>query len=83
MADIIEGGREKFVNLKIEQQCFVILEIIRNLVLGDRVDVSLIGGSSQSGVMRINKKISSAEEVFLINQSITGLYQAEINLLTV
>lgn len=83
MANIVESGRDKFLSLKMNQQCYVLMELINNIVIGEKTDVSLIGGSSQSGVMRINKKISNAEEVTLIHQSVTGLYSAEVNLLTV
>ena len=59
------------------------MQVISNMVLSLKADMKAVGGSSQSGVLVINKKISNADEFVLIHQSVTGLYQAEVNLLTV
>lgn len=81
--DILQNGRDKFIGLSLEEQCYVIMQVISNMVLSLKADMKAVGGSSQSGVLVINKKISNADEFVLIHQSVTGLYQAEVNLLTV
>ena len=44
--------------------------------------MTLLGESEHCGKMRINKKIGD-EDIYLINQSVTGLYEKKINLRTV
>ena len=46
-------------------------------------DLISIGGVKKTGVATLNKVISDKEEFKLINQSVTGLYENEIDLLTV
>lgn len=83
IGQIIKNGIEKFEALSLEEQCYVIIQIINNIAISEKADMVLLGGSSQSGVMIINKKVTKAEELMLIHQSVTGLYRAEVNLLTV
>ena len=45
--------------------------------------MTAIGGVKKTGVATLNKVISDKQEFKLINQSITGLYENEIDLLTV
>jgi len=80
---IIANSEEQFISLTLEQQCYVIYEIIKYINTSDMTDVALIGGSSKSGKMRISKKITDVREIVLVHQSVTGLYRAEVNLLTV
>lgn len=51
-------------------------------ILGSECDMTLLGESSICGEMKISKKIGD-EEIYLINQSVTGLYEKKINLHTV
>lgn len=83
MGNTICDGEARFWDLDIEQQCKVILQILLNFQSGVGVDLTLLGGSNKSGITLINKKISGADELLLIYQSITGIYSREINLLTV
>ena len=46
-------------------------------------NLSKIGGKTSSGTIKFSKNISKNDEFKLINQSVTGLYQNEIDLLTV
>lgn len=46
-------------------------------------NLALIGGDTGTGVMRISKKITGAQEFVLVNQSVTGVYENRIDLLTV
>lgn len=38
-------------------------------------DLTLIGGAARTGIMQINKNIKEIDKVFLVEQSITGLYE--------
>ena len=80
---LVKGGEEKFKTLSIEEQIFLLLQIIKNIQISESADLRLIGGAELSGKNMISKRISNANEVILITQSVTGLYQAEINLLMV
>ena len=82
--DIINKGGELFSKLTIEQQCKVLLQIIIwSNTAQQSVDLSSIGGSLHSGMLRVAKKISNLAEVILIEQSAAGLYERRIDLLTV
>ena len=78
-------GREKFILLDLDEQCYIINEILKilhcNVVTGD---LKLLGGSGQSGTVTINSALSNIKNVKsikLINQSVTGLFEQEIELL--
>ena len=81
----LENRREKFVLCSPEEQCYVLNEILKilhaNVLSGD---LRLIGESGQAGVMVTNGKFSEIKDVHsikLINQSVTGLFEQEIDLL--
>ena len=68
-----------------EEQCYVLNEILKilhaNVLLGD---LKLIDESGQAGVMVTSGKFSEIKGIHsikLINQSITGLFEQEIDLL--
>lgn len=81
----LTDGREQFRNLElIKNQNYILLEIIKlSGASNTGADLSQIGGVKQTGVMTLGKKISEQTEFKVINQSITGLYESEIDLLTV
>lgn len=60
--------------------------IIPNLqltaILGNESDLQLIGASTHAGKMLISKKIGT-DEIYLINQSPTGLFETKIDLQTI
>lgn len=80
---ILENGKSQFISLSIEEQCKVLMQVVEYFRLGGNVDLRLIGGSKNSGASKINKKISGAEEVLLISQSVTGIFSSEIDLLKI
>ncbi len=83
--DKLKEGREKFVELSVADKCYVMQQIIVGSHIGSipGIDLGLIGASSHSGVMLSSKVISTINEISLINQSVTGLFENRINLLTV
>lgn len=75
---------DKFATLSYEKQCYVICQILNLSVIGNAVaDLSDIELAPKSGVMLMNKNITDLNECSLINQSVTGLFSTEIDLLTV
>lgn len=84
MGEKLAQRQELFVTLSIENQCKTLLQIIglsRIGVVG--ADLTLLKEASKCGVMTMQKKISEAKEFILINQSVTGLFENKIDLLTV
>lgn len=82
--DTLEKLREGFIDANIENQVDALKEIVGATSIGNqKIDLSSIGGSANTGRQRINKKISDRKECKLINQSVTGLYQNEIDLLSI
>lgn len=76
--------REKFKNLTLDRQIYVLLQILQLSQLTNQgADLSDIGGSKKTGTAKIGKNIYERKECKLINQSVTGLYENEIDLLTV
>ncbi len=81
---LLENGREKFIERSIDEQIFILNEILKlSQVINSGADLSKIGGSIKTGITMINKKISDFEEVKLICDSVTGIYQQEIDLLKI
>ena len=80
----LKQGRDKFVSLTLLEQCRVLYEILQLSIIGNtRADLQLIGGAAISGVMLLSKNITDSKEFILINQSVTGLFEQKVDLLTV
>ena len=84
MGNKLMDGREKFLMLEIQDQRQLLLELLKLTIIGNTMaDLTLIGGAQKAGVTLIGKDITALNEFTLINQSITGIYENEIDLLTV
>lgn len=83
IGETIVNGKAKFMEISIENQCKVLLQIFLNFQSGVGVDLTAIGGSNKSGITLFSKKISTANEMKLVDQSITGIFSSETNLLTI
>lgn len=82
--DVINNGKDIFVNLSIEKQADTLREIIKLFqCTKDTSDLKKIGGASSAGESRISKRINKYKTVELINQSITGLFINRIDLKTI
>lgn len=82
--EILLTGEGKFGGLSIEKQVDILLKILSLTgVDGYSADLTDIGGGKTTGRMRLAKNITKNKEVILIHQSVTGLYEEEVNLLTV
>ena len=82
--EAIINGRDKFLGLGEMDQCRLILEVLKATAIGGEAqDLKVIGGAPKAGVMLHSKKISKASEFVLINQSVTGLYENEVDMLKI
>lgn len=77
----IIDNEDKFIELGLERQCYVLGQIILHLCEGIAVDLTDIGGAKICGKMLMSQNISSAQELVLITQSVSGIHRAEFNLL--
>lgn len=75
---------EKFKTLDLLEQVMILNEILKLTKLSNMgANLSLIGEASKAGIMTLNNNISGKTEFKLINKSITGLYENEVDLLSI
>lgn len=80
----LDNGKETFNKLEIGKQCEVLGQILKFFNCDRQLtDLSLIcGGKNKTvGNLSISKDITKYIEVKIINQSITGLFEEEVDLL--
>lgn len=80
----LQKGREQFMNLKLEEQCVVLGEILHLFQCKPlSANLTLIGATAHTGVVKIGKEISKCNSVKLVNQSVTGIYEQVTDLLSI
>ena len=76
-----EKGREKFIALSLEEQCIFLSNALHlfqcNAALAD---LTLCGGVGHAGVLVLNNDITKLTDIKLIFQSVTGLFENELDL---
>ena len=81
----LNDKKDKFEELSIYDQCYVLMEIIKILHADVRTgDLVKIGESKKCGQITIGNKVERSNEISsfkIIHQSITGLYEKEIELI--
>ena len=79
---ILKENIEVFSDINVEDQCNLLLEILKIFSLKNNgCNLQSIGGATKSCICSKNNKLNAYIEFKLINQSITGIYKEEINLL--
>lgn len=85
MGKKINQKRDVFVSLDLRTQCFVLNEILKilhcNVLMGD---LSKVGLAKKSGALTSNSvltEIKNVKSIYLVNQSVTGLFENKIDLL--
>lgn len=76
---------EAFKKLSLFDQAGVLMQILKATSTNEKTssDLRKIGGTATTGAMKIPKNITSKTKVILINQSPSGLFENEIDLLTI
>lgn len=79
----MKDGENQFKKLSLHDQCYVLMQILNiihaNVLTGD---LMLIGGSGQGGKTTISNKLQAKyTSCKLIHQSVTGLFEQEIDLI--
>lgn len=79
---VLNDKEDPFRSLSIEEQCIALMEIMHffecNVVVSN---LKLLGGVEKAGKLLMNKNIMKWSSIFLINQSVTGVFEQRINLL--
>lgn len=73
--------KENFVGLSKEEKCVVLSEILHMFQCQSvNANLSLIGGPANAGSLAINSNITDCKNIFIINQSPTGMFEKKIDL---
>ena len=84
IGSLLTDGRLRFIHLDIDEQLRTLSQILQITRIGTTSgDLRTIGSSAATGVMKLGKNLGKEEELLLINQSVTGLFEKQIDLLTV
>lgn len=85
IAKTMEEGSSLFKELTLYNQCKVIMQLLVIIHANVRMgDLSLIGGVANAGKIRINSKLypsKTTKSFKIIHQSVTGLFEQEIELM--
>lgn len=82
--DVLNNNIDKFRDISIKDQIYTLLQIVDWLNLDCvAVDLSRMGGASNAGYCKVGKRISNCSEAILINQSVTGLFESQVDLLSI
>ena len=74
--------RSVFAALPVEEKCIVLSEILHLFQCqSGSANLKSIGGPASAGILVLNSNISELDEVLLINQSPSGIYEKRIDLL--
>lgn len=78
----MHDNRNKFISMDALQQAKLLLEILKAFKC-DRTNPSFkeLNGKGTVGVLQYSYVVSNCINVYLINESVTGLYETKINLL--
>lgn len=80
----LKQEKEAFIKLPIENQIKVLQQILLLTEIGNsEVKLSDLKEGFGSSKRRINKNVTNANEFILIHQSVTGIYESQIDLLKV
>lgn len=79
----LEKGKSYFLKLNLEEQVATLYQILLLTEIGSKTaNLKSIRESPGTGKMRINKEITKANECILIHQSVTGIFEKRIDLLS-
>ena len=78
---ILNNGRELFLNISPEEKCIVLVKILHMLQCRSaRESLKEIGGPSEAGRISKTKNVLQYSECFIITQSVTGFFEKKYDL---
>lgn len=80
----LSNNREHFLNLNRDDKCIILTEILHLFQCqSGAANLSLINGPEHAGILLLNNNIYKTNNISIINQSPTGIYEQEIDLKTI
>lgn len=74
--------KENFIKLDMEDKCIVLGEILHLFQCqSGSANLKSIGGPGNAGILVMNNNITGCNRISIINQSVTGIFEKEIDLL--
>ena len=81
MSEVLERGEPKYKELTAEKKCKVLGEILHLFQCNSVAsNLSSIDGAQRAGVLTQPKNLSDSDEIYLINQSVTGFFEKKVRL---
>lgn len=78
----METGKNRFVALSALEQATLLLEILKAFKCNvQKPNLTAIGGAKGANAIAKSKNIGGFSTAYLINQSVTGVYENKVNLL--
>ena len=78
----LEKGRDTYVTLSIQHQSETLLEILKLFQCDGRTsNLQYLSAGTSAGSLKRSSVISTCDSAYLINQSVTGLYEVKVDLL--
>lgn len=79
--ETFEKCRERFIQLTLEEQCIFLSNALKMFQCNAMsADLTLCGGVGHAGVLLLNNDITKLTNIKLIFQSVTGLFENELDL---
>ncbi|MBR5318112.1 MAG: type II CRISPR RNA-guided endonuclease Cas9 [Peptococcaceae bacterium] len=80
--ETLQKKRDAFLKLTMEEQCLVLAEILHLFQCqSGAANLKLIGGPGNAGILVLGNNVLKFNQFSIINQSPTGIYEQEIDLL--
>ena len=77
-----KDNRSKFISLDLLQQSNILFELLKTFQCNSVwTSLKILNGKGIVGRIQFSKQISNLESAYIINQSITGLYEKRVDLL--
>lgn len=74
--------RNKFIELDDCKQCKILIEILKTFTCNaDLTSLKELNGKEKMGAIRKSSNMSKSHNVYLVNQSVTGLFETKVDLL--
>lgn len=81
---VLDSGYDVFKSLSSEKKALCVYQILNLFKCNSSgADLTLIGGAGKAGILVMNKEISRNKTCELINQSVTGIFEHSVDLLSI
>ena len=82
LVEYLQICKEKFISLNIYEQATILFEILKTFQCNKTwTSLKLLNGKGTVARITKSNKLSNFDSVYLINQSVTGLYEQKIKII--